>query len=89
MTGADVYHRVVAEAGARGWVVRVPTLGHIVGEFPHQSLGKGTAFKIFPENHEKIVRLDSRGRRLEWILEVHIQDSNSLQAAFFEDFLTL
>jgi len=89
MTGADLYHRVVSEAQERGWIVRVPTLGHIVGEFPHQSLGKGTGFKIFPDNHEKIKRLDSQGRPLEWILEVHIQDPRSPQAAFFEDFLTL
>jgi hypothetical protein len=33
--------------------------------------------------------MDPHGRRLEWILEVHIQDTKSQSGAFFEDLLTL
>jgi Xaa-Pro aminopeptidase len=90
ITGAQLYAHVVGLAEAAGWRFGGPHSGHLVGEFPHESIdGDRIEGYIAPGNTHSMRREDRVGRRAHWILEVHLVDPGRGIGGFFEQLLTL
>lgn len=76
LTGAALYQFAEDRARARGLIFNRGSLGHRIGDFPHQIFFKG---KI-PDCQEQLVP-DA------WILEIHLFARGMKYGAFFEDVL--
>jgi Xaa-Pro aminopeptidase len=89
ITGAQLYAHVVGLAEAAGWRFGGPHSGHLVGEFPHETIdGDRIDSYIAPGNPHPMRRQDRAGRRAHWILEVHLVDPDREIGGFFEQLLT-
>ena len=90
ITGAQLYQHVVGLAAAAGWEFGGPHCGHLVGEFPHETIdGERIESYIAPGNTTIMRRTDRVGRRCHWILEMHLVDRNRRIGGFYEQLLTL
>ena len=90
ITGAQLYAHVVGLAEAAGWEFGGAHSGHLVGEFPHETIdGEKIESYIAPGNTNPMRRTDRVGRQCHWILEVHLVDRERGIGGFFEQLLTL
>jgi Xaa-Pro aminopeptidase len=90
ITGAQLYAHVVRLAEAAGWAFGGPHSGHLVGEFPHETIdGEKIESYIAPGNRRPMRRVDRAGHACHWILEVHLVDRERQFGGFFEQLLTL
>ena len=90
ITGAQLYAHVVGLAEAAGWEFGGSHSGHLVGEFPHETVdGERIESYIAPGNPNPMRGHDRVGRQCHWILEVHLVDRDRRIGGFFEQLLTL
>lgn len=88
MTGAELFAHAVQQAEKRGWEFGGEIAGHIIGQFPHERLGKGDkGHYIHPENHTPMSAPGSDGQARHWILEMHFVDRHRQIGGFFEQLL--
>ena len=89
-TGRDLYQYVSKLAQEYGWCFGDPHAGHLIGQFPHESIqGDEVANYICADNCEPMRNPDENGRVRHWILEIFFVDRERQFGAFFEQLLTL
>jgi Xaa-Pro aminopeptidase len=90
ITGQRLYETVAALAGQAGWTSGGWHAGHLVGEFPHETIdGARIESYIAPGNTTPLRRVDRAGRRCHWILEIHLTDPERGFGGFYEQLLDL
>ncbi len=90
ITGAQLYAEMCGLAERAGWEFGGVHCGHLVGEFPHENLdGERIESYIAPGNDTAMRRTDPHGRRVHWILEVHLVTRERGFGGFLEQLLTL
>jgi Xaa-Pro aminopeptidase len=90
VTGAELFDHVVALSRDAGWEFGGPHAGHLVGEFPHESIdGDRIESYIAPHSDNPMRRTDRAGRACHWILEVHLTDPARGFGGFHEELLDL
>jgi Xaa-Pro dipeptidase len=90
ITGHELYAHMQELAADAGWEFGGAIAGHLVGEFPHERIvGDKSTFYITAGNHTPMRGHDALGRRLHWILEVHLVDVERQIGGFFEQLLNL
>ncbi|MCX5062919.1 MULTISPECIES: M24 family metallopeptidase [unclassified Streptomyces] len=90
ITGQQLYAEVERLAAECGWQLGGWHAGHLVGEFPHETIdGADTESYITPANDTPLRRTDKAGRRCHWILEIHLIDREREFGGFYEELLTL
>ena len=88
MSGAELFTHALHQAEKRGWEFGGEIAGHIIGQFPHERLGKGDkGHYIHPENHNSMSAPGSKGEPRHWILEIHFVDRQRQIGGFFEQLL--
>ncbi|MGZ6779564.1 MAG: M24 family metallopeptidase [Mycobacterium sp.] len=90
VTGAELFAHVVALSHDAGWEFGGTIAGHLVGEFPHETIaGDRIESYIAPGSDHPMRRTDRTGRVCHWILEVHLTDSERRFGGFYEELLDL
>ncbi|WP_198167961.1 M24 family metallopeptidase [Herbidospora yilanensis] len=90
MTGARLFAEVDRLARERGWVLGHVHAGHLVGEFPHETIDADDIESYIAEgNTTPMRRVDRAGRVAHWILEVHLVDAERGFGGFYEQLLDL
>ncbi|MDV9177580.1 M24 family metallopeptidase [Streptomyces sp. W16] len=90
ITGERLYTEVVRLAEKAGWELGGWHAGHLVGEFPHESIeGAHVESYVTPDNTTPMRRTDKAGRTSHWILEIHLIDRERQFGGFYEELLTL
>lgn len=90
VTGAQLYAHVRTLAEQDGWTFGNSHSGHLVGQFPHETIdGEKLESYIAPGSDHPMRRLDRSGRRCHWILEIHLVDAERQFGGFYEELLDL
>jgi len=90
ITGARLHTEVARLADKAGWELGGWHAGHLVGEFPHETIeGAHVESYVTPENDTPMRRTDKAGRACHWILEIHLIDRERGFGGFYEELLTL
>ncbi|MFI5615938.1 M24 family metallopeptidase [Streptomyces sp. NPDC051567] len=90
ITGRRLHAEVERLASARGWTLGGWHAGHLVGEFPHETIdGAKVESYVTPDNDHPMRRTDRTGRRCHWILEIHLVDERHGFGGFHEQLLDL
>ncbi|MEW1642632.1 M24 family metallopeptidase [Streptomyces sp. NPDC091219] len=90
ITGATLYTEVARLAEKAGWELGGWHAGHLVGEFPHETIeGAHVESYVTPDNDTPMRRTDKTGRTCHWILEIHLVDREREFGGFYEELLTL
>ncbi|MFG2959823.1 M24 family metallopeptidase [Streptomyces sp. NPDC048291] len=90
ITGARLYAEVERLAEEAGWELGGWHAGHLVGEFPHETIdGADVESYITPGNDTPLRRTDKAGRTCHWILEIHLLAPERRFGGFHEELLTL
>lgn len=90
MTGEELYGRACQAAERAGWTFGGTIAGHLVGDFPHETIpGDRVASYIMPGCKTRLRDRDSAGRQLHWILEIHLVDREREIGGFYEQLLTI
>jgi Xaa-Pro aminopeptidase len=90
ITGAQLYAEIARRAGEAGWSLGGWHAGHLVGEFPHETIdGADVESYIAPDNATPMRRQDRAGRVCHWILEIHLTDPGRGFGGFYEQLLDL
>ena len=90
ITGEVLYTEVARLADKAGWELGGWHAGHLVGEFPHETIeGAHVESYVTPENDTPMRRTDKTGRACHWILEIHLIDRERGFGGFYEELLTL
>jgi Xaa-Pro aminopeptidase len=90
ITGAQLHAHVQQSVRAAGYELGGEHCGHLLGVFPHARIPRAQASSyIAPFNHDRMRGQDPLGRRLHWILEIHIVDRARRIGGFYEELLTL
>jgi Xaa-Pro aminopeptidase len=90
VTGEQLFAHMVQLAEDHGWRFGGQIAGHLVGEFPHETIdGERIESYIAPGNATTMRRTDRAGRLCHWILEVHLVDLERQIGAFYEQLLDL
>jgi Xaa-Pro aminopeptidase len=90
ITGEALYAFACAQAAEAGWAFGGEIAGHLVGEFPHETIPGARVMKnIMPGNDAALESVDSKGRRRHWILEIHLVDRAREIGGFYEELLTI
>jgi Xaa-Pro aminopeptidase len=90
ITGAQLYAEVARLADEAGWSPGGWHAGHLVGEFPHETIdGADVESYIAPANETPMRRHDKSGRVCHWILEIHLIDPAHDFGGFYEQLLDL
>ena len=90
VTGAELFDHVVRLSREAGWEFGGPHAGHLVGEFPHETIdGDSIESYIAPGSDHPMRRTDRTGRVCHWILEVHLIDPQRRFGGFYEELLDL
>ncbi|MFF4296980.1 M24 family metallopeptidase [Streptomyces vinaceus] len=90
ITGRQLYAEVERLAGDRGWTLGGWHAGHLVGEFPHETIdGAEAESYVTPDNDTPMRRSDRAGWHTHWILEVHLVDERNGFGGFYEQLLDL
>jgi Xaa-Pro aminopeptidase len=90
ITGAALYRFACEKAAEAGWSFGGEIAGHLVGEFPHESIPGARVMKnIMPGNDAPLESVDSKGQRRHWILEIHLIDRARQIGGFYEELLTI
>jgi Xaa-Pro dipeptidase len=88
ITGADLFAFSVELAERYGYIYGGPHAGHLVGNFPHESLqGRDIRNYIHADNKEPMTSADGAGQPRSWIYEIHFVDRDRNVGAFFEQWL--
>lgn len=89
LKASELFEFAVTKANAYGWEFGGEIAGHLIGEFPHESLEPGNyQLYIHPDNHNDMFDLDSNGEKRNWILEIHFIDRDLKIGGFYEQLLT-
>lgn len=84
----DIFNYAVQKAASYGWTFGGEIAGHIIGEFPHESLAPGdVGLYIHPDNMLDILALDANNNKRHWILEMHFIDKEHQIGGFYEQLL--
>ena len=90
VTGAELFTHVVELSRDAGWEFGGTIAGHLVGEFPHETIaGDAVESYIAPGSDNPMRRRDRTGRVCHWILEVHLTDPERRFGGFYEELLDL
>jgi Xaa-Pro aminopeptidase len=90
ISGAELFAYVVARAEQDGWEFGGPHAGHLVGQFPHETIaGDKIESYIAPGSDQVMRRPDRTGRQCHWILEIHLVDRDRQIGGFYEELLDL
>ncbi|MCB8876590.1 M24 family metallopeptidase [Acidisoma silvae] len=90
MTGEALYAIATEAAEAAGWTFGGTIAGHLVGDFSHELIpGDRIGSYIMPGSTTRLSDRDESGRRLHWILEIHLVDRARQIGAFYEELLTV
>lgn len=90
ITGEQLYAHVVALSENAGWEFGGKHSGHLVGEFPHETIdGDAIESYIAPGSDQPMRRLDRAGQQAHWILEVHLVDRSREIGGFHEELLDI
>ena len=90
ITGAQLHAEVARLAAGAGWSLGGRHAGHLVGEFPHETIdGADIESYIAPGNDTPMRRRDKAGQACPWILEVHLTDTARGFGGFYEQLLDL
>jgi Xaa-Pro aminopeptidase len=90
ITGKQLYAEVERLAADAGWTLGGWHAGHLVGEFPHETIdGADVESYVAPGNDTPLRRTDRAGRRCHWILEIHLVDHEHGFGGFHEQLLDL
>jgi Xaa-Pro aminopeptidase len=90
ITGAQLYAHVRELAEQDGWQFGNTHAGHLVGQFPHETIdGEKIESYIAAGNDQPMRRLDRSGRQCHWILEIHLVDRERQIGGFYEELLDL
>ncbi len=88
LTGSDFYAYLCELAKQYGWIFGGEIGGHLIGQFPHESLE--TEIKdnyIHPENKLDLFLPDTNGNFRNWILEIHFVNKKREFGGFYEQLL--
>jgi Xaa-Pro aminopeptidase len=89
LTGADFYEYTKSLAQYYGWEYGNIHCGHLVGNFPHETLlGEDLTNYIHPENKELMSQLDKLGNERFWIYEIHFIDRSLEIGGFYEQLVS-
>lgn len=89
LKASKLFEFAVNKAKAYGWEFGGEIAGHLIGEFPHESLEPGNyQLYIHPDNHNDMFDLDGNGEKRHWILEMHFIDRVHKIGGFYEQLLT-
>jgi Xaa-Pro aminopeptidase len=90
VTGEQLYAYVVGLAEQAGWEFGGIHSGHLVGQFPHETIDDElVASYIKPGSDHVMRRADRNGQQCHWILEVHLVDRAREIGGFYEQLLDL
>jgi Xaa-Pro aminopeptidase len=90
VSGEELYAYVSGLAAGAGWEWGGEIAGHLVGEFPHETInGDEVESYIAPGSSDPMRRTDALGRTCHWILEIHFVDSGRQIGGFYEELLDL
>jgi Xaa-Pro aminopeptidase len=90
ITGGELYDTACRLAAEAGWEFGGTIAGHLVGEFPHETLdGDRLGLYITAGNTLPLRNLDADGRKRHWILEIHLIDRARQIGGFYEQLLTI
>lgn len=90
VTGEQLFAHVTGLAQQAGWEFGGIHSGHLVGQFPHESIeGEKIESYIAPGSDKSMRRLDRSGRQCHWILEIHLVDRERNIGGFYEELLDL
>jgi Xaa-Pro aminopeptidase len=90
ITGAQLYAHVQTLAEQDGWTFGGAHSGHLVGQFPHETIdGEQIESYIAPGSDHPMRRRDRSGRQCHWILEIHLVDTERQIGGFHEELLDL
>ncbi|HST82717.1 MAG TPA: M24 family metallopeptidase [Kineosporiaceae bacterium] len=90
ITGERLFRQVEALAEQDGWEFGGAHAGHLVGQFPHETIdGAKIESYIAPGSTQPMRRLDRSGRQCHWILEIHLVDRERQFGGFHEELLDL
>ena len=89
LKASKLFEFVVNKAKKYGWEFGGQIAGHLIGEFPHETLDPGNyQLYVHPENHNNMFDLDVNGQKRNWILEIHFIDKENKIGGFYEQLLT-
>lgn len=89
LKASKLFEFAVNKAIQYGWEFGGEIAGHLIGEFPHESLEPGNYhLYVHPENHNNMFELDVHGQPRNWILELHFVDRKNEIGGFYEQLLT-
>jgi Xaa-Pro aminopeptidase len=90
ITGEQLYAHVAGLARTSGWEFGNSHSGHLVGEFPHETIdGEQIEAYIAVGSDQPMRRVDRLGRQCHWILEIHLIDHERQIGGFYEELLDL
>jgi Xaa-Pro aminopeptidase len=90
VTGEQLFAHMVELSEQAGWEFGGSIAGHLVGEFPHETIdGDDIESYIAPGSHRPMRRLDRAGQQCHWILEVHMIDRARQFGGFHEELLDI
>jgi Xaa-Pro aminopeptidase len=90
ITGEQLYAHVTELAEEAGWAFGGPHSGHLIGQFPHETIaGDKIESYIAPGSGKPMRRRDRNDQTCHWILEVHLVDREREFGGFFEELLDL
>jgi Xaa-Pro aminopeptidase len=90
VTGAQLFTHVLELIDDAGWGHGTSHAGHLVGEFPHESInGDDIESYITTGNDRPMRRPDAKGDPCHWILEVHLVDRERGFGGFHEQLLDI
>lgn len=90
ITGEELYDIACEEAKKAGWEFGGAIAGHLVGDFPHERIPQDKiTLYITKGSNEKMSRLDAKGQKRHWILEIHLVDRERQIGGFYEQLLTV
>ena len=90
LSGAELFGYVTGLARDAGWEFGGPHSGHLVGQFPHETIsGDKIESYIAPGSDRPMRRTDRNGQTCHWILEMHLVDRDRQIGGFYEELLDL
>ena len=89
-TGEQLFDVVSGMAKDAGWEYGPDMAGHLIGEFPHERVEDDRIASYITRGNDRLMRgVDPHGRKLHWILEIHLVDREQGFGGFFEQLLTV
>lgn len=90
MCGEELYGLACAAAREAGYEYGGDIAGHLVGNFPHERIPRDRIqLYITTGNKEAMSKLNPKGEKRHWILEIHLVDRDLQIGGFMEQLLTV